>query len=91
MPTVNLNRDEFFARLGRTYGTLLLARRKKADEQYLAFKEFDELLFEYGLELDEDVRPPPHPTDSVEPADGFQRIDHDGSESSQARAASAQD
>lgn len=39
MPTVNLDRNEFFKRLGKEY----------------SFKEFDELLFEYGLELDEDV------------------------------------
>lgn len=39
MPTVNVDRAEFFLRLGKEY----------------TFHEFDELLFEYGLELDEDV------------------------------------
>ena len=37
MPTVNLNRDELFARLGKTYTE----------------DEFDELCFEFGIELDE--------------------------------------
>ena len=37
MPTVNLNRDELFVRLGQTYTE----------------DEFDELCFEFGIELDE--------------------------------------
>ncbi|GAA5928513.1 hypothetical protein JCM1841_003679 [Sporobolomyces salmonicolor] len=46
MPTITVNRAEFFKRLGREYTT----------------KEFDELLFEYGLELDEDTTTDPnHP------------------------------
>ncbi|GAA5861110.1 hypothetical protein JCM1840_003083 [Sporobolomyces johnsonii] len=46
MPTITVNRAEFFRRLGREYTT----------------KEFDELLFEYGLELDEDTTTDPnHP------------------------------
>ncbi|EGU12070.1 Phenylalanyl-tRNA synthetase subunit beta [Rhodotorula toruloides ATCC 204091] len=46
MPTVTVDRVEFFRRLGREYTT----------------KEFDELLFQYGLELDEDTTTDPdHP------------------------------
>ncbi|GAA5924181.1 hypothetical protein JCM3775_005615 [Rhodotorula graminis] len=46
MPTVTVDRVEFFKRLGRDYTT----------------KEFDELLFQYGLELDEDtLSDPDHP------------------------------
>ena len=37
MPTVNLNRDELFVRLGQTYTE----------------DEFDELCFEFGIELDD--------------------------------------
>lgn len=46
MPTIAVDRKEFFARLGKEYST----------------KDFDELLFEYGLELDEDTTSDPnHP------------------------------
>ncbi|KAK4705910.1 phenylalanyl-tRNA synthetase beta chain, partial [Phenoliferia sp. Uapishka_3] len=46
MPTITVDRTEFFTRLGREY----------------TFKDFDELLFEYGLELDEDTTTDPkHP------------------------------
>ncbi|BGP25357.1 phenylalanine--tRNA ligase subunit beta [Rhodotorula toruloides] len=46
MPTVTVDRVEFFRRLGTEYTT----------------KEFDELLFQYGLELDEDtITDPDHP------------------------------
>ncbi|GAA5866992.1 hypothetical protein JCM8547_008401 [Rhodosporidiobolus lusitaniae] len=46
MPTVSVDRVEFFRRLGKEYTT----------------KDFDELLFEYGLELDEDTTTDPnHP------------------------------
>ncbi|GAA6009323.1 hypothetical protein JCM10207_004350 [Rhodosporidiobolus poonsookiae] len=46
MPTITVDRVEFFRRLGKEYTT----------------KEFDELLFEYGLELDEDTTTDPdHP------------------------------
>jgi phenylalanyl-tRNA synthetase beta chain len=37
MPTVSLDRDELFSRLGRTFTE----------------KEFDELCFQFGIELDE--------------------------------------
>lgn len=69
MPTVNLDRTEFFKRLGKeyckfsnsqTYTELLLPSQSYGNLIRLlviltAFKDFDELLFEYGLELDEDV------------------------------------
>ncbi|KAL8276470.1 hypothetical protein RQP46_011120 [Phenoliferia psychrophenolica] len=46
MPTITVDRSEFFTRLGKEY----------------TFHEFDELLFEYGLELDEDTTTDPkHP------------------------------
>lgn len=46
MPTITVDRDNFFSKLGKNYTT----------------KEFDELLFEYGLELDEDTTTDPdHP------------------------------
>ncbi|GAA6059487.1 hypothetical protein JCM10212_002230 [Sporobolomyces blumeae] len=46
MPTVTVDRVDFFRRLGKEYTT----------------KQFDELLFEYGLELDEDTTTDPsHP------------------------------
>ncbi|GAA6005702.1 phenylalanine--tRNA ligase subunit beta [Rhodotorula paludigena] len=48
MPTVTVDRVDFFRRLGKEYTT----------------KEFDELLFQYGLELDEDTTTDPdHPAD----------------------------
>ncbi|GAA5836651.1 hypothetical protein JCM11251_002687 [Rhodosporidiobolus azoricus] len=48
MPTISVDRVDFFRRLGKEYTT----------------KEFDELLFEYGLELDEDtITDPNHPAD----------------------------
>lgn len=68
MPTVNLDRTEFFKRLGKEYGKWILLflynrhvlHLHKVDPNlfalFIAFKDFDELLFEYGLELDEDVR-----------------------------------
>ncbi|KAM0748754.1 phenylalanyl-tRNA synthetase [Meredithblackwellia eburnea MCA 4105] len=46
MPTITVDRKDFFERIGRDYTA----------------KEFDELLFEYGLELDEDTTTDPdHP------------------------------
>ncbi|GAA5891773.1 hypothetical protein JCM6882_006202 [Rhodosporidiobolus microsporus] len=48
MPTISVDRVDFFRRLRKEYTT----------------KEFDELLFEYGLELDEDTTTDPnHPAD----------------------------
>ncbi|KAK4057224.1 phenylalanine--tRNA ligase subunit beta [Microbotryomycetes sp. JL221] len=46
LPTITVDRDNFFEKLGKHYTT----------------NEFDELLFEYGLELDEDTTTDPaHP------------------------------
>ncbi|KAK4048228.1 phenylalanine--tRNA ligase subunit beta [Microbotryomycetes sp. JL201] len=46
LPTITVDRDNFFKKLGKNYTA----------------KEFDELLFEYGLELDEDTTTDPdHP------------------------------
>ncbi|KAM0789338.1 hypothetical protein ACM66B_000171 [Microbotryomycetes sp. NB124-2] len=46
LPTITIDRDNFFEKLGKNYTA----------------KEFDELLFEYGLELDEDTTTDPdHP------------------------------
>lgn len=39
MPTVNVDKEELYKTLGRTYTT----------------EEFDELCFEFGIELEEDV------------------------------------
>ncbi|BGP56177.1 hypothetical protein JCM8202_005947 [Rhodotorula sphaerocarpa] len=48
MPTIAVDRADFFRRLGREYST----------------KDFDELCFQYGLELDEDTTTDPeHPKD----------------------------
>ena len=50
MPTVNINRDDLFRALGKTYTE----------------EEFDELCFEYGLELDKVTEEPNPETNSTE-------------------------
>jgi phenylalanyl-tRNA synthetase beta chain len=58
MPTVAVDKADLWERLGKEY-----CNRDPLLEIYfalttlLATEEFDKLCFEYGLELDEDVRP----------------------------------
>lgn len=63
MPTVTVDRVDFFRRLGKEYSACSdpdCSRRSPLAHRasLAATKEFDELLFQYGLELDEDVRAP---------------------------------
>ena len=58
MPTVAVDKEELWERLGHSYCMrfALLFSRTVTDECFTASEDFDELLFEFGLELDEDVR-----------------------------------
>jgi hypothetical protein len=60
-PTITVDRTEFYKRLGKEYSALSPLTEGSEGwltrEGWTGYKEFDELLFEYGLELDEDVRP----------------------------------
>ena len=59
MPTITVDRQDFFRRLGKEYSKCCAPRARRccgADSfARPATEEFDELLFEYGLELDEDA------------------------------------
>lgn len=61
MPTIAVNRDELFKRLGRVYSkfsSFFYFIDKMTDAIicfFAAEKEFDELCFEFGIELDEVV------------------------------------
>jgi phenylalanyl-tRNA synthetase beta chain len=58
MPTVAVDKADLFERLGREYSTTFTQRTftRLLIIALLATQEFDRLCFEYGLELDEDVR-----------------------------------
>lgn len=65
MPTINIQRDVLFQILGRTYsklhsspGVFEIYLRSICDFFFVDFsadEEFDELCFEFGIELDEVV------------------------------------
>jgi len=70
MPVVSVGRDKLFAALGRTYSAhrpttystasslaLLLDTSARRVRPGAAEDEFDKLCFEYGIELDDVVRP----------------------------------
>lgn len=60
MPTVAVDKEELWERLGNSYCTRFALLSKTAiDYCFAASEDFDELLFEFGLELDEDVRRSP--------------------------------
>ena len=60
MPTIGVKRSLLFKELGQTYSK---SHRKKANvfewSFLLADKEFDQLCFDYGLELDDIVSKKP--------------------------------
>ncbi len=64
MPTISINRDLLFKNLGKTYSKYLnlfwfINKYKLPEIFYLkADKEFDELCFEFGIELDDVVIEP---------------------------------
>lgn len=58
MPTINVQRDLLFEALGRTYSKFLQSwylRLACAALHHAGDEEFDELCFEFGIELDEVV------------------------------------
>ena len=58
MPTVAVDKEELWERLGHKYGACTRGGSCTRSLRLLfaAPEEFDRLLFEFGLELDEDVR-----------------------------------
>jgi len=56
MPTVAVDKLELFERLGRSYSQFLFFGPDNSTQSGLATEEFDHLCFEFGIELDEDVR-----------------------------------
>lgn len=58
MPTVSVDKADLWERLGKEYSRCfpLLFRQLLGADVFLATEEFDQLCFDYGLELDEDVR-----------------------------------
>lgn len=60
MPTVAADKEELWERLGHRYCALFadLFYLTVIDHFFAASEDFDHLLFEFGLELDEDVRDP---------------------------------
>jgi phenylalanyl-tRNA synthetase beta chain len=58
MPTVAVDKEELWERLGHSYCTLIcnLSPQTMGNDRCVASEDFDNLLFEFGLELDEDVR-----------------------------------
>lgn len=60
MPTVAVDKEDLWDRLGYRYSEYSRSNRLFCEEAHgldcLAPEEFDHLLFEFGLELDEDVR-----------------------------------
>jgi phenylalanyl-tRNA synthetase beta chain len=58
MPTVAVDKEELWERLGHRYCAWFadLFSLTVIDHSSAASEDFDNLLFEFGLELDEDVR-----------------------------------
>ena len=57
MPTVAVDKEELWERLGHRYCMSVTVFDQTAiDDCTTASEDFDHLLFEFGLELDEDVR-----------------------------------
>lgn len=55
MPTISVDKAELFKRLGREYSEGILCGNCTYLTTHTATKEFDELCFEFGIELDEDT------------------------------------
>ena len=56
MPTVAVDKEELWERLGHRYCVWITDFNQTATDYYTtASEDFDHLLFEFGLELDEDV------------------------------------
>jgi phenylalanyl-tRNA synthetase beta chain len=56
MPTVSVDKEELWERLGHKYGKSSFPKSQTTPHPTLSGpEEFDRLLFEFGLELDEDV------------------------------------
>ena len=61
MPTVAVDKEELWERLGHRYCVWLIDFNQTAtDDCATASEDFDHLLFEFGLELDEDVSRSPN-------------------------------
>jgi len=60
MPTVAVDKEELWERLGHRYCAWItdfpIFGQTATDDYTTASEDFDHLLFEFGLELDEDVR-----------------------------------
>ena len=58
MPTVAVDKEELWERLGHSYCALLsdFFYKTVVNNRSAASEDFNNLLFEFGLELDEDVR-----------------------------------
>ncbi|POW00328.1 hypothetical protein PSTT_13210 [Puccinia striiformis] len=63
MPTITVEKERFFRELGKTF---------KDD------KEFDSILFDYGLELDEDIEEKPYKLKIEVPANRYDLLCHQG-------------
>jgi phenylalanyl-tRNA synthetase beta chain len=57
MPTISVDKAELFERLGHHYSASSSNCVFYTSDHIAATEEFDRLCFDYGLELDEDVRP----------------------------------
>jgi phenylalanyl-tRNA synthetase beta chain len=57
MPTVAVDKLDLFHRLGREYSPCIHIPEFLIVQFSAATEEFDHLCFEFGIELDEDVRP----------------------------------
>ena len=59
MPTISVNRERFFEQLGTKFSKGIRKAGNQCIHQpiyYVADEEFDELCFQFGIELDEVVR-----------------------------------
>ena len=57
MPTVSVDKADLFERLGRSYSEYKdIIKVPLISAIFAATGEFDQLCFEFGIELDEDVR-----------------------------------
>lgn len=57
MPTIAVDKEDLWHRLGRAYSEIasVVPLSRLLTSGIAATKEFDELMFDFGLELDEDV------------------------------------
>ena len=57
MPTIAVDKEDLWHRLGRAYSEIafVVALSGILTSRIVATEDFDELMFDFGLELDEDV------------------------------------